>query len=133
MTDKQQPTANADSAPYWNAAKEDRLVIQKCRDCGHLFFLPSHLCPSCWSDQKDWVDAKGAGTVHSFSIIHRAPLPSYRDDVPYVVALIDLAEGPRMMSNIVGEGALDVEIGSPVTMCFEERGDAKVPQFQLAK
>jgi len=127
-----EPIVNADSAPYWEAANEERLVIQKCQDCGHLFFLPSHLCPSCWSDKKDWVDAKGTGTVHSFSIIRRAPMPAFNDDVPYVVALIDLSEGPRMMANVIGDGALEVEIGSPVTVCFEKRGDAKVPQFQRA-
>ena len=134
MSDKHpQPTVNADSAPYWAAAKEERLIIQKCRACDHLFFLPGHLCPSCWSDEKDWVDTEGTGTVHSFSIIRRAPLPSYREDVPYVVALVDLTEGPRMLCNIVGDGGLDVDIGSAVTLCFEERGDAKVPQFRLAR
>lgn len=134
MTDLHpQPISNADSAPYWEAANDGRLVLQKCDACDHVFFMPRHLCPECWSDQKSWIDAEGTGTVHSFSVIHRAPLPAFRADVPYVVALIDLIEGPRMMSNIVGDEALDVEIGSPVTLCFETRGDSKVPQFKLAK
>ena len=134
MTDRHpQPTVNADSAPYWAAANEERLIIQQCLDCNHRFFLPGHLCPSCWSDKKEWIDTEGTATVHSFSIIRRAPIASYRDDVPYVVALVDLSEGPRMLCNIVGDGALDVEIGSPVTLCFEERGDVKVPQFCLGR
>jgi uncharacterized OB-fold protein len=127
------PVPNADSEPYWAAAKEGRLVIQKCRRCEHLYFMPRHLCPSCWSPEKEWVTAVGKGTVYSFSIIHRAPLPSFKKDVPYVVALIELEEGPRMMTNIIGEGALDVKIGDPVTLCFEDRGDGKLPQFRLAR
>ncbi len=127
-----EPIVNADSEVYWAAARDGRLALQKCQDCGHLDFMPRHVCPKCWSDAKQWVDAAGTGTVHSFSIVHRAPLPAFRDDVPYVVALIDLAEGPRIMTNIVGDKALDVEIGASVTLCFEDRGEAKVPQFQLA-
>jgi len=126
-----EPIVNADSEVYWSAAKEGRLVLQKCRDCGHLDFMPRHVCPKCWSEAKEWQDADGAGTVHSFSIVHRAPLPAFRDDVPYVVALIDLAEGPRMMTNIIGDNALDVAIGDAVTLCFEDRGEARVPQFRL--
>ena len=127
------PISNADSDPYWAAAKEERLVIQKCESCNHHYFMPRHLCPVCWSSEKEWVTAAGNGTVYSFSIIHRAPLPSFSKKVPYVIAMIELEEGPRMMTNIVGEGALDVQIGDPVTVCFEDRGDSKLPQFQLAR
>ena len=127
-----EPFVNADSEPYWSAAKEGRLVLQKCKDCGHLDFMPRHVCPACWSENRTWVDAQGTGIVHSFSIVHRAPLPAFRADCPYVVALIELAEGPRMMTNIVGDGALDVAIGDPVDLCFEDRGDTCVPQFRLA-
>ena len=92
--------------------------------------MPRHVCPTCWSDNRTWIDAVGTGTVHSFSIVHRAPLPAFRADCPYVVALLDLTEGPRMMTNIVGTGALDVAIGDAVEVCFEDRGNARVPQFQ---
>jgi len=94
--------------------------------------MPRHVCPSCWSPEKEWVTAAGTGTVHSFSIIHRAPLPSFKDHVPYVIALIELEEGPRMMANIIGEGALGVSIGDPVIVCFEDRGGAGIPQFRIA-
>ena len=95
--------------------------------------MPRHICLKCWSENRAWIDAAGTGTVHSFSIVHRAPLPSFREDCPYVVALIDLAEGPRIMTNIVGDGALEVVIGDRVEVCFEDRGEAKVPQFRLAR
>ena len=124
------PVANADSKPYWDAARERRLVIRKCNSCGQLHFMPRHLCPACWSDQLEWVDATGAGSVHSFTIIRRASDPAFAPLVPYAVALIDLDEGPRMMANIVGANALEVAIGDRVQVSFEDRGTgAMLPQF----
>lgn len=125
------PVANADSTVYWNAARERRLVIRKCRSCSQLHFMPRHLCPVCWSEDLEWVDSKGTGTVHSFTVVRRAPLATFAARVPYVVALIDLDEGPRMVTNIVGDDALEVRIGDPVKVEFEERGEgAMVPQFR---
>lgn len=124
------PVANGDSQPYWDAARERRLVIRQCKACNELHFMPRHLCPVCWSDQLEWVDAKGTGSVHSFTVIRRAPLAAFAPNAPYVVALIDLDEGPRMVTNVVGEDALSVKIGDRVSVTFEEReGGAMVPQF----
>ena len=125
------PVANADSLPYWNAARESRLLIRKCNACGTLHFMPRHLCPACWSKQLEWVEAKGTGSVHSFTIIRRAPMAAFAPRAPYVLALIDLDEGPRMMANVLGEDALSVRIGDRVKVTFEERGEgAMIPQFQ---
>jgi len=126
------PIVNADSAPYWEGARNEKLLLQRCGDCGTLRFFPRYLCTECGSDNTGWVEASGRGTVHSFTIVHRAAFPEFQARTPYVVALIDLAEGPRMMTNIVGDGALDVEIGDTVKVCFEGRGTegAKVPQFR---
>lgn len=125
------PVSNPDSAPYWEGARADRLLIRKCRACGELHFMPRHLCPHCWSDDLEWIEASGRGTVHSFTVIRRAPMESFAPRVPYVVALVDLDEGPRMMANILGEDALDTAIGDAVRVCFEDRGDgAKIPQFR---
>ena len=130
-TSQPQPVANADSLPYWNAARERRLVIRKCKACGQLHFMPRYLCPACWSDQLEWVDVRGTGRVHSFSVIRRASDPAFASRVPYVVALIELDEGPRMMANVVGDDALAVAIGDPVKVTFEDRGSgALIPQFQ---
>ena len=130
-TSQPQPVANADSLPYWNAARERRLVIRKCKACGQLHFMPRYLCPACWSDQLEWVDVAGTGRVHSFTVIRRASDPAFASRIPYVVALIELDEGPRMMANIVGDDALAVAIGDPVKVIFEDRGDgALIPQFQ---
>jgi uncharacterized OB-fold protein len=126
------PVVNADSAPYWEGARQGKLLLQRCGDCGTLRFFPRYLCTACGSDRTDWVEASGRGTVHSFTIVHRAAFPEFQARTPYVVALIDLEEGPRMMTNIVGDDALDVAIGDPVIVEFEPRGTdgAKVPQFR---
>jgi|SRR2546422_10242599 len=124
------PVANADSLPYWTAAREGRLLIRKCNVCGSLHFMPRYLCPVCWSDQLEWVQAKGTGSVHSFTVIRRAPAPAFAPRAPYIVALIDLDEGPRMIANVIGEDALAVRIGDRVKVTFEDRGEgAMLPQF----
>jgi uncharacterized OB-fold protein len=125
-----QPEPNADSRVYWDAARDERLLIRQCSDCGHKHFMPRHLCPACWSDRLEWIESKGQGVIQSFSIVHRAPLPVFGTSGPYVIALVDLDEGPRMFANVIGDGAHEVSIGDRVTVVFEERGDgAKVPQF----
>ena len=126
-----QPVANADSLPYWNAARERRLLIRKCGECAALHFMPRHLCPTCWSDRLEWVQAKGTGSVHSYTVIRRASLAAFTPRTPYVVALIDLDEGPRMVANVLGDDALAVQIGDRVAVIFEDRGDgAMLPQFK---
>ena len=125
------PIPTPDAGPYWDAANEERLTLQRCAACGTHRFFPRPLCPECGADAVDWIDASGDGIVHSFTIVHRAPTPAFRAHVPYVVALIDLVEGPRMMTNIIGADAGTVAIGDRVQVCFEARGpDAKVPQFR---
>lgn len=126
------PVPNADSAPYWEAARQRRLLVRRCKECSALHFMPRHLCPSCWSDSLEWVEASGGGTVHSFTIIRRAPLAAFAPRVPYVVALIELEEGLRMLTNVVGDDALSVRIGDTVRVTFEDRGaGAMLPQFEL--
>lgn len=124
------PIVNADSKPYWDGAREDRLILPRCRACGHMFFMPRHQCPSCWSHELEWFQASGHGTVHSFSVVRRAALPAFASRVPYVLALIDLEEGPRMMSHILGDDSGQTRIGDHVEVCFELCADgAKLPQF----
>ncbi len=129
------PIVNADSAPYWEGAREGKLLLQRCEVCQALRFFPRYLCTECGSEKTRWVEASGRGTVHSFTIVHRAAFPEFQARTPYAIALIDLAEGPRMMTNVVGEDALNVEIGDAVDVTFEDRGidGAKIPQFQRAK
>jgi uncharacterized OB-fold protein len=128
-----QPRPNGDSRLYWNAARERRLVIRECKKCGRKHFMPRHQCPHCWSDDLEWVQSSGNGTVYSFSVVHRAPTAAFAQRVPYVIAMIDLDDGPRMFANIVGATALDVAIGDRVKLTFEDRGEgAMLPQFERA-
>ena len=125
-----QPVANGDSLPYWDAARERKLLIRKCKACNETHFMPRYLCPVCWSDQLEWIEAKGTGKVHSFSVVRRASSAAYAPRVPYVLALIELDEGPRMMANVLGDDALSVAIDDQVKVTFEDRGDgALIPQF----
>jgi uncharacterized protein len=125
---------NADSKPYWEGARQGRLLFQRCNNCGHLQFPPRHLCVKCWSDSLGWIESSGRGTVESFTIVHRAPTPDLREKVPYVVAVVLLAEGPRMVTNIVGSDTLQVAIDDNVEATFVTDPAGRVlPQFQRVK
>lgn len=134
MIDLPIPASNADSKPFWEAARENRLLINHCDACTRPFFPPRHLCPYCWSEKISWRDSSGSGVVYSFTIVHRAPSAEFALRVPYVVALITLAEGPRLMANILGEDSLETRVGDKVTVEFELRaGGWKVPQFRRSR
>lgn len=125
--------ANGDSNPYWQGAREGRLLFQKCQACGLVQFPPRHHCATCWEADLDWTESSGKGVVESYTVVHRAPLPSLRDRVPYVVASVLVEEGPRMLTNIVGEGALDIQVGAAVRATFVTDADGEtLPQFTLA-
>ena len=126
------PVPDGDTKPYWDAAKQHRLAIQRCAACGRAIFYPRSVCPYCMSDQIDWFDASGRGTIYSYTVVHRAP-PGFTDSVPYVVALIDLAEGVRLMSNIVDCSPSDVRIGAPVEVTYDDvTPEITLPKFRLA-
>lgn len=124
---------NGDSKPYWDGAREGRLRFQCCKNCGHIQFPPRHLCVKCWNDNLVWIDNAGQGQVESFTIVHRAPTPDLRDNVPYVVALVVFSEGPRLITNVIGPSALDVAIGDAIEVTFVADSAGRVlPQSQLA-
>jgi uncharacterized OB-fold protein len=128
------PEPSAESEPFWSGAREERLVIPKCRSCGSTWFPPTHACPSCGSSDHAWVDASGRGTVFSFVVVHRVYHPGFASKVPYVVAIIELDEGPRILSNVVGIPPEEVRCDMPVRVTFQERrGDMTIPQFVPAK
>ena len=130
------PIANAETRPYWEGAKAHQLLIQKCSSCGHMQFYPRLICSACSARGVEWHAASGRGTVKSFTIIRRAVSAAFEADVPYVVALVALEEGPTMMSNIVECEVERVHIGMAVSVTFEQRAidaDAAfvvVPQFR---
>lgn len=134
MPGKPAPVPNADTKPFWEACNRESLIYQTCRRCGYRQFYPRKVCKQCASEDLEWVEAQQRGTVHSFTIQYRAPTPAFREDVPYIIALIDLEDGIRMMMNIKNCNPEDLYIGMPVMIGFEERGEErqKIPQARPA-
>jgi uncharacterized OB-fold protein len=130
------PVSDLETAPYWEATKNGKLMIKECRGCGRAFFYPRSHCPRCWSTDTAWREASGRGTVYTFTIVFQNDLPPFRDRVPYVVAVIELDEGVRMTSNIEGIAPEEVRCGLPVRVAFREeaRGDhtVAIPVFRPA-
>ena len=125
------PIPDAESAPYWAATLEGRLLVQRCRSCAQAQLYPRALCARCHGEV-DWEEASGRGTVYSYTIIRQNPSRSFRHLIPFVVALVDLDEGPRLMTNIVGSPPEDVEIGARVKVLFEPVSEqAAIPLFEL--
>ena len=127
------PRPTPESAPFWAGCREHKLMLQRCMSCGTYQFDPRLICANCMSDQLEWREASGRGTVESYTIVTRAVSEAYAQDVPYVIALITLAEGPRMMSNVVGCDAEIVRCGMAVDVVFEPWSDEiTMPKFRPA-
>ncbi len=127
------PRPYQDSKPYWDAAKENRLLLQRCRDCNRFQFFPRGVCSHCLGSALDWAESSGRGVVHTFTIANRAPHPGFADNLPCVIAIIELQEGVRMMSNIVNCKPETVRIDMPVKVVFEAAGpDIVLPMFAPA-
>ena len=134
IVEKPVPALTDDSRAFWFNCSRNKLVLQRCSDCRTTQYYPRNVCTSCGSSNIKWVDSAGKGTVYSYTVVHRAPSPAFSQCVPYVLAIIQLNEGPRMMSNIVNCDPGDVRIGMDVEVDFEMRApDVGVPIFQLAK
>jgi uncharacterized OB-fold protein len=114
------PIATHETRPYWEGCKRHELRIQQCDACGQHQFYPRLYCSKCFSERVDWVNASGRAKVTTFTIVRRPVSPAFKDDLPYVVALVTLEEGPSMMTNIVGCAPEKVAIGMPVVVTFED-------------
>ncbi|MEU8749874.1 Zn-ribbon domain-containing OB-fold protein [Streptomyces chartreusis] len=95
------PEADAFTRTYWDAAAEGRLLIRSCHGCGRAHHYPREFCPHCWSEDVVWEPASGRATLYTWSVVHRNDLPPFGQRTPYVAAVVDLAEGPRMMTELV--------------------------------
>ena len=132
MTDKALPELDELTQPFYAAIQRDELHIQRCGDCKTWVFYPNHWCTHCYSEQLTWTPCSGRGSVYSFSVVHYVPYPSY-SDVPYVLATIELEEGPHLMTNLVNCAWESVAVGMEVQLTTESRaGGFKVPQFEPA-
>lgn len=118
--------------PYWDAVDEGRFELQVCTDCGEWVYYPRDWCPNCSGTSFEWQEASGDGEIRSFTVLYYTPIEEYEDDLPYVLTVIELAEGPQMMANVLDVDPDSVAIGEEVEMVFEQRGDRKLPQFTVA-
>lgn len=133
MPHKPLPKPYPDTAAYWEAAKNNQLLIQKCLDCGELQFYPRGVCHHCLSSSLSWQQAIGQGTVYSYTVNYRAPHPGFIDDVPFITALVELKEGVRMMTNIIECDPEQVSIGMHVRVVFDKVSDeVTLPKFRPA-
>jgi uncharacterized OB-fold protein len=119
-----EPNPSAETSPFWDAAREGRLLVKRCTACGKAHWYPRTVCPFCSSRDTEWIAASGEGTVYACTRMRRA-------DPPYVMAYVTLAEGPTMMTNLVGCGEVLPKVGDPVTVSFVETpGGFHLPMFR---
>jgi uncharacterized OB-fold protein len=125
------PVPSEDSWSFWEAAKRHELTLQRCATCGSFRFPPAPLCPECTSLGGEWTKVKGTGKVFSYVVFYRAFHKSFEKDVPYAVAVVELDEGPRLVSNIVGVPPEQIRCEMPVEVVFEDITPAcTLPKFK---
>ncbi|CAN5812881.1 OB-fold domain-containing protein [soil metagenome] len=124
------PPESVAGAPFWEASRHRQLVLQWCRACERAIHYPREACPTCLGDDLEFRPAAGTGTVHAVTTIPKAGNPTMRGRTPYVVALIDLPEGVRMLSNVITDDPSAVEIGGAVEVAWEPLSDGRqLPVF----
>jgi uncharacterized protein len=125
------PDVDPTLAPFFAAARERRLVVQRCGGCGALRFPPRELCSQCLSTASTWVDVTGRGEIFSFNVMHQVYHPAFATEVPYAVVVVKLAEGPKLVSNLVDCPVGDIAIGMPVEVVFETvTPEVTLPKFR---
>lgn len=127
------PQSTPETQPFWDGCAVEELRLPRCRACKEVFFPPRAFCPSCLGEDIAWERASGRGTLYSYVINHR-PAPGWREEGPYAIAIVQLEEGPRMMSNILGieNTPENLVLDMPLQVTFEKRGEVNVPQWRPA-
>lgn len=127
------PAIDEDNGPFWAACKFGQLQMQQCGECRHIRYPLSHVCPECLSPAFEWTALSGRGTVFSTIVFHQVYHAAFAGDVPYNVSLIQLEEGPRMFSNVVGVPPAQVKVGDAVEVLFDPVTDkVSMPRFRPA-
>lgn len=104
------------SQPFWDRANSGEFLIQACADCGHRQHYPRNICTDCWSENLTWMTASGTGIVWTFTVVEKPGHPAWVAETPYAIALVELAEGPRVMSRIIACPPAEVAVGMAVTL-----------------
>jgi len=114
------PSPTPESKPFWDATGQGKILLPRCNDCGTVIWYPRTTCPDCMSSDVGWFEASGRGTIYSFAVVRRAGGP-WRDALPYVLAYVELEEGPRVLTNIID--GIDLEVGQSVVAVFHDTGE----------
>jgi hypothetical protein len=122
------PVPSPLTAPFWQAAKEGRLVLQRCTTCGEYVWTPQLACRTCLTETLVWTPVSGRGSIYTFVVIHRAATPAFR--APYAIVVIRLEEGPYMLSDMVDVDPAAVRIGMSVEVTFEDVGPVSLYHFR---
>jgi len=124
------PRIDEETRGFWEACSRHELYLQRCGKCGTFRYPPRALCPACLSSAIEWVRASGRGTVYSFTITHQNQAPGFRERLPYVLAVVELAEGVRLMTNVVSCAPDAVHIGMPVEVAWDDvTSEVAIPVF----
>ena len=127
------PVPQPESDLYWEKARQEELWLRRCGDCERAYFYPRDICPHCFSRNITWVQSSGKGTLHTFAIVHRAPHPAFREDVPFVVAVVELEGGARIPTNLVDvePDPAKVRVGMEVEVVFHQiTEEMTLPKFR---
>jgi uncharacterized OB-fold protein len=125
------PSPDFETRPFWDACRQGRFLVKHCNACGRDHFYPRPFCPKCWSPDVEWKQAAGRGTVYTYSVVHVNDLPPFSERVPYVAAIVELDEGPRVMTNIEGVPFDELQVGQPVEVDFKPISDEiTIPIFR---
>jgi hypothetical protein len=125
-----------EAKPYWDGLRSGKLMLPKCADCNTAFFYPRILCPHCHSRNVGWIEASGKGKLYSFEIAYRSFNPAFKVEPPFILAMVELEEGPRIMSNLINIEAdpAAVKCDMAVEVVFEKQTDeVTIPLFQPAQ
>ncbi len=132
LTGMPKPWPDADSAPFWDGCAEGRLMVPRCVEAHHPRWPPGPMCPVCQSQNTEWVRAGGEGSVYSWTVVTDPVDAALVNQVPYIVALIDLPEGVRIIANLVGCEPDAVVAEMPVRLVFEDQEGLTIPNFRPA-
>jgi len=122
------------TAPYWNAAREGRLVVQECQECHQVWHPPLPRCPHCHSADLGWRAVSGHGTVYTYTIVRHPTHYAFADKIPYILAIVELTEGPRLVTALTGIEPAEVRVGLPVHAVFRKVADGvNLPYFAPAR
>ncbi len=130
---KPEPRPTPETQTFWDGCANGELRLQHCGACDRYYFPPRPFCTRCLSDEVEWRPVSGRGVLHTYLINHRAA-PGFEEEAPYAIAVVELEEGPRMMSNIVGieNTPENLVLDMPLEVTFEERGSVMLPLFRPA-